>query len=209
MNNLIRLHNMVLHTSVLGPGTRTAIWLQGCKKRCKGCMSPDSRPLDGGRLIPIARVIDEIISLNDIEGITISGGEPFLQADALCALLQEIRKTSSLGVIIYTGYTLAELHSMENEKIDSILSGLADIIIDGEYVDEMNDGGALKGSSNQTVHYITPRYLPYKEMYESKTRNTEVVASNKDFFFIGIPPKKTLEEWENTVESTEAHNAEK
>lgn len=201
MDIMIRVHNMVLHTSVLGPGLRAAIWLQGCARRCKGCMSPDSRPLNGGRQVPVATMLREVAQLKDIEGVTISGGEPFMQIDGLHSLLDGIRRSTALGVIIYTGYTVAELHAMQDQKVEDILSGLADIVIDGEYVDELNDGVALKGSSNQTVHFITSRYLPYRQIYEEKTRNTEVVASTKDLFLIGIPAKQTLDEWEKVVQN--------
>ena len=195
MEQTIRLHNMVLHTKVLGPGNRAAIWLQGCKKHCKGCMAPDSRPLDGGKIVPISAIIAELSKLTDIEGVTVSGGEPFLQAEALCGLLVAIRKQFNLGVIIYSGYTLAELRALNDQWIDNILDSYADILIDGEYIDELNDGAALKGSSNQKVNFLTSRYLPYAELYKSNVRNTEVMATSKDLFFVGIPAKETLQQW--------------
>ena len=199
MEQTLQLHNMVLHTKVLGPGNRAAIWLQGCKKRCKGCMSPASRPLDGGLPVSVSAIVKELSGLADIEGVTISGGEPFLQAEALCSLLQIIHDELHLGIIIYTGYTLDELHGMQNPWIERILSSFADLVIDGEYVDELNDGGALRGSSNQGIHFMSSRYISHAELYGGKSRNTEVVASNKDFFFIGIPAKETLSEWKKMV----------
>lgn len=199
MDTQIRLHNMVLHTKVLGPNTRAAIWLQGCERRCEGCMSPASRPLEGGKLVPVSAIIEELSKLNDIEGVTISGGEPFLQPVPLLLLLRRIKDELGLGVIIYTGYTLSELQSLQNTSINEILTGYVDILIDGEYVDELNDGMALKGSSNQNVHFLTARYLSYAQIYKTTSRSAEVIASNQDLFFVGIPPKKTLEEWKDTV----------
>lgn len=191
----VRLHNLLRHTKVLGPGIRAAIWFQGCRRSCKGCMSPDTRSMNAGVVMPTKRLYDEIMKINDIEGITISGGEPFLQVDALYELLCALRQTSKLGVIIYTGYTMEELRRCENDKIDRILSGLADLVIDGEYVDELNNGGSLVGSSNQQLNFITDRYLNDKELYEGNIRNVEILATKDTFFFTGIPERSMLETW--------------
>lgn len=199
----IRLHDMRMHTNVLGPGIRTAIWFQGCNRRCKGCMSSSSRPLDGGTLVDLDKVLSAIKNTTDIEGITISGGEPFLQIDALFALLKSLRSDTELGIIIYTGYTMAELSALNNPMVDEIIRSLADIIIDGEYIDELNDGGSLKGSSNQTVNYLTDRYVPYKALYEGTSRNAEVFVSGEEAFFVGVPDRDTLSKWKHLSDSTQ------
>lgn len=191
----VRIHNMILHTNVLGPEVRTAIWFQGCNKNCKGCMSQSTKDVSGGKLVDIEDLCESFIALDDIEGITISGGEVFLQIDALYELLKIVRSKSNLGIIIYTGFYIKELEAMGNPKVDEILNGLADIIIDGPYIEELNDGKSLKGSSNQTVNFITDRYLKYSDMYNSDNRNAELYVNEKDLFFVGIPDKKTLESW--------------
>ena len=98
MNPAVRLHNIVMHTKALGPQNRMAIWFQGCTRHCKGCMSPQSRPVNGGRVIPVQDLIHTICSADDIEGITISGGEPFLQTDALYLLLHLMHHFLQTGV---------------------------------------------------------------------------------------------------------------
>ena len=190
-----RIHNIVSHTNVLGPGTRAAIWFQGCNKNCMGCMSQTTRDISGGKIYDVDKICSDIVSLTDIEGITLSGGEVFLQIDALYDLLKRIRSTSDLGVIIYTGFYLQELREMNNPKVNEIIDGLADIIIDGPYIDDLNDGVSLKGSSNQNVHFITDRYIMHKDMYEKKQRNAEVYVNGNELFFVGIPEKKTLDSW--------------
>ena len=187
-----RIHNMILHTNVLGPEVRTAIWFQGCNKNCKGCMSQSTKDVSGGKLVDIEDLCESFIVLDDIEGITISGGEVFLQIDALYELLKIVRSKSNLGIIIYTGFYIKELEAMDNPKVDEILDGLADMIIDGPYVEELNDGKSLRGSSNQTVNYITDRYKKYNDMYESDKRNTELYVRENELFFVGVPDKKTL-----------------
>lgn len=203
MSATVRLHNIIMHTTALGPETRMAIWFQGCERHCKGCMSPKSRPLNGGRLIRVQDLIDTICSADDIEGITISGGEPFLQIEALYMLLSALKKQTELGVIIYTGFTCKELREQDNPMVNEILTGLADIIIDGEYIDELNDGGSLKGSSNQTVVFVTERYLPYKSMYEVKKRDVQVVISGDEALLVGVPDKDMLGTWQKTANELE------
>lgn len=197
---------MVRHTNVLGPGNRCAIWFQGCSRKCTGCMSPSTQKLAGGTLIPIDRLITEVLSIDGIEGITISGGEPFLQIEALYELLSTLKMQSSLSVIIYTGFTIEELHSMNNSKVESILAKFTDVLIDGEYIEELNDGVALRGSSNQKVYFLTDRYIDFKLLYESTYRNTEVVVSKNEIFFIGIPKKQTLNDWLDVTSKLSSDN---
>lgn len=200
MTDTIRLHNLAYRTKVLGPGERFAIWLQGCKRRCKGCMSESSRPLDGGRAASISGLCRVILRQEGLEGITVSGGEPFLQPEALCALLERIRSESSLGVIVYTGYTLEQLREMHDPWVDKMLDGYIDLLIDGEYVESLNDGKSLRGSSNQQVLFLTDRYLPEQKLYEGTTRNAEVQMTENQVFFIGIPGKETWEQWQSAIE---------
>lgn len=203
MVDTFRIHNVAYRTKVLGPGERTAIWFQGCNRRCKGCMSESSRPLNGGKLASISKLCDVIFSQTGIEGVTISGGEPFLQPEALYSLLERIRNNSSLGVIVYTGFTLEQLKDLGDSWVDKILNGYVDLLIDGEYVDELNDGKSLKGSSNQRVLFLTDRYLPYKELYEGTTRNAEVRLSGNDVFFVGIPSKDTWHQWSTAIDEVD------
>lgn len=200
MIETVKIHNMVLHSKVLGPGNRSVIWFQGCQRRCKGCMSESTRPIDGGKEVPVDLVLEEVKKLNDIEGITISGGEPFLQINALYSILKNLRETTKLGVIIYTGYTMEQLHTMQDIKVDSILTGYADLIIDGEYIDELNDGKSLKGSSNQKLNFITERYKKFLPIYEEKKRNIEIYATSRDLFIVGVPEKGKLEELRKSSE---------
>ena len=196
----VKLHNIVMKTTALGPGIRIAIWFQGCKRNCKGCMSPKSRPINGGKECSIEKLMKAVCSSTDIEGVTISGGEPFLQVQALYELLVALRQKTDLGVIIYTGYTLEELSRMNNYMVNQIISSLVDVIIDGEYIDELNDGKSLKGSSNQKVHFITDRYIAYKDLFDGDNRDVQVFVSENEAFFVGIPDKDTLDTWKRVVD---------
>lgn len=203
MTDILRLHNVVYHTRVLGPGVRAAVWFQGCRRRCRGCMSESSRPMEGGKLVSISKLCAAILDQKGIEGVTVSGGEPFLQPEALFALLSRLRRASDLGVIVYTGFTLEQLRVMEDPWVPKVLDGLVDLLIDGEYVEELNDGKSLKGSSNQRLHFLTDRYLPCRELYEGTERNAEVILKENELFFVGIPNKDTLAQWRSAVREIE------
>ena len=178
-------------TDVLGPGQRYALWVQGCKKRCPHCIFPAGQPLDsGGELIAVETIFYEIKNVPDLTGITISGGEPFLQADALAKLIKILRDDTNLDVMIFTGYTLSELKNRHDSATDFLLVN-TDILIDGEYREELNTNSIYRGSDNQVIHFLTPKYLPFKNLIEkTKNRSVEFVCrQDNELFIIGIPPK--------------------
>lgn len=174
-------------TEALGPFKRYALWVQGCNKRCKGCISPDAQPLEGGTEIEVVDLVTEILSIPEIEGITVSGGEPFLQQDALCTLIDQIRLIRDLGVILYTGIQYSEIK-------ETPLAQRCDLIIDGEYVESLNDNGFLRGSSNQCAICVTDRYEQYvQQHFGVPGRKVEFIINKDRINMIGIPSKYLLE----------------
>lgn len=99
--------------------------------------------------------------------------------------------------IIYTGYTIEALAKMNDDRITKIITGLADLIIDGEYIEELNDGRSMIGSSNQNLCYITERYKKDLFLYEEHKRKIETYITGNDVFTIGIPEKGILQNWNN------------
>jgi len=186
----LKVYNLIESTKVLGPFSRFGLWTQGCPFRCKNCMTPDSIDRDGGIEIDIKELGKYILSF-DNEGITISGGEPFIQSEALYELLRFIKYYRDMGVIVYSGYQYEDL------KGDRLLE-LIDILIDGPYVDELNDGIALRGSSNQRVIFLTDRYKNFKDMYNQKKREIEIIA-DINLQIIGIPSKKILKRFRDGI----------
>lgn len=173
-------------SEALGPYKRYILWVQGCERHCRGCIAKDSWNLNGGTTEDIDDIVNDILSVPEIEGITISGGEPFLQADALCELIREVKTKRDLGVIVYTGFFYDEIK-------DNPLTKLCDLIIDGEYVDELNDNLSLRGSSNQNIIPITDRYTKVIEKYYgTQGRKTEMYFDNSGIKLIGIPTKENL-----------------
>lgn len=183
-------------TRVLGPGLRYVLWLQGCQKRCPGCIFPEGQPLDkNGVYISVDELLCEIKSIAGIRGVTISGGEPFLQAEELCKLVQGIKRETDLDIMIYSGYTLAEIKNL-NISARTILMNI-DLLIDGEYIEKQNNNSAYRGSDNQVIYALSSKYRPYLErMKNAKNRSIEFVCRDDgDLFMIGIPAKGFREDF--------------
>ncbi len=188
---LLRVHQIGRRIHVLGPGTRFCIWTQGCNQRCPGCLAPEAQPLDGGYTVPTDELAKHMIEDDRLQGITISGGEPFLQAEALSALLGSVHQTRDLGVIVYTGYLLEDLQANVYPGSKELLSHV-DLLIDGPYVEALNDDGALRGSSNQRVIPLTDRYASVLSQYgKPGQRQTELMVTDEQFFMAGVPSRAT------------------
>lgn len=148
----LRVNGIVEESIVDGPGLRFVIFTQGCLHGCKGCHNPDTHSLEGGYLVDIQTLMQQFTENPLLAGITLSGGEPFLQAEALSALAAEVRALGK-NVLVYTGYVYEELlrKRAADSHIDRLLE-LTDILIDGPYVEELrNLDLSYRGSSNQRI----------------------------------------------------------
>lgn len=188
MYSKIRIYDICRGGSrALGPGLRYIIWTQGCLFHCANCLSPQSRPLDQGYLMEVDSIADDIISNQKIEGITISGGEPMIQAEPLCQLLDKVRdKRPELTIISFTGFRKENLTAPAQIQLLNTI----DLLIDGEYVDELNDGMGLRGSSNQRLHFMSNRLLPFKEELEHGKRVIEFHIQQDKTVAYGIPKRR-------------------
>jgi anaerobic ribonucleoside-triphosphate reductase activating protein len=185
-DSLLNVAAYFIGTRALGPGLRSALWLQGCPFRCEGCYSPDWIP-DTPAHRYSARDLAKILSANEtIEGITISGGEPFLQYVGLGSLVKSVRHDyPQLSIIIYTGYRRQVL-----EKISYIGENVfpyIDILIDGNYIQRLNDGKGLRGSSNQNIHHFSIKYKDFD--FETQQRKNEIHLQDNHIQLIGIPDR--------------------
>jgi anaerobic ribonucleoside-triphosphate reductase activating protein len=117
----------------------------------------------------IEELIATIALNHPIEGFTITGGEPFWQPEALWELLTVIRKYTE-DILVYSGYTFDELLRLNSTEINNCLKNIA-VLIDGVYIDELNDGSVLRGSSNQMIRILNERYSSLYEQYLSKAAN--------------------------------------
>ncbi len=136
------------------------------------------------------------LKVADVEGITISGGEPFLQPEELAVMLDGIKEERDYGVIIYTGFLREELEKNSNVGVQRLLQH-TDILIDGHYMQELDDGKPYRGSSNQKMHLLTDRYKSIFENYYKGTdkRNIEIDVAKDNVYMVGVPSKSGVEVW--------------
>lgn len=185
-------------TRALGPGKRFAIWAQGCPRSCFKCASPELQPTGEGKSVDVETFADMIVQTPEINGITISGGEPMMQADALEALLDAVsRERPELTVILFTGFRIEDLQSQRHRA----LLRHVDVLIDGEYVDSLNDDIGLRGSSNQRILFLTPRLLEYREQIERGRRKREMHMLNElELLTIGIADRVVINQKKQSLD---------
>ena len=157
---------------VLGPGDRIGIWLCGCNRACPGCSNPElwsPRPEYEVSIENLCHLIDQVLSNHPVDGITITGGEPFQQADDLWKLISQLSNQVP-DILVYSGYRLQELYDLNNPVVNSVLNNVA-TLVDGAYIQELNDNSPLRGSSNQQIHILKDEYRDTYAHYLKTTEN--------------------------------------
>lgn len=183
--------------TTLGPGRRIGLWVQGCSLRCKGCMSVELFERRKASYCSIAWLTERIISYaQDHAGLTISGGEPFEQAESLKELLENIHKYTSLDIMVYSGYTKEELLKGSQAMID--LLNKVDILIDGRFEIDLSPSKPWCGSDNQTIYLLSKRVQKYRPMISPNQYippfSLQVEIADDDYVrIIGIPRRGELE----------------
>lgn len=148
--DILKIAGIVEESIVDGPGIRFVIFTQGCPHNCKGCHNPQTHDFNGGKYIKIDEITEMIKSNPLLKGITLSGGEPFMQAKQLSILIDKI-KDSNLDIITYTGFKYEDLINNSNDE-NSFMELLirTDILIDGKFEEDKKDDSLMfRGSSNQ------------------------------------------------------------
>lgn len=164
----------IYHNSVVdGPGRRSVVQLAGCLLRCAGCYVPETHDVKGGVLMTIGEVVELLLDSQGAprDGVTVLGGEPFLQPEGLATLLG-VLKEHPLHITVYTGHTLEALLAREEKAVSEALA-LTDLLIDGPFVSSLARGaGEWRGSTNQR---IIPN--PLKVQNEQSHRTGQAVLS--------------------------------
>lgn len=169
----------------LGYGKRLGVWAQGCRKNCGGCISPELRTFSAGSMMAPEQILERITPDGEVDGLTISGGEPFEQPEGVLELIRMFRGRYTGDILIFTGYTLEELRGKKSAVIEAILSDIA-VLVDGRYVEDQNSKKGLRGSDNQRIHVFQ-----YQDRYreaESLERRLQCVRLKNRLWMIGIPP---------------------
>lgn len=148
----IRLYGLAAESIVDGKGYRAVIFTQGCPHRCEGCHNPESHDPNGGTVWTINDVAERFLHNPLLEGITLSGGEPFAQP-AACAELARRAHARGLTVWTYSGYTLEQLFQLAKSSADiHALLSETDVLIDGPFLlAERSLSLRYRGSKNQRL----------------------------------------------------------
>ncbi len=189
--------------TVLGPGRRIGLWVQGCSIGCKGCVSMDTWPTDTSR----AMAIDDLlawcrkVAAAGLDGITISGGEPFDQAHSLGLLLRALhqwraRRSLAFDILCYSGYPLKTLRQQHPDVL-----ALLDAIIPEPFIDALEPTGVWRGSANQALVPLTPRghtaYAAYATAPLDETdKRMQLAVEGGKIWMIGIPARGDMEKVE-------------
>ena len=152
MEEILRISGTVKDSVVDGPGHRFVIFTQGCHMNCEGCNRPENLDPTKGKSVSIDTLFSEIEEVKDnIDGVTFSGGEPFLQAEALASLGRMIKDKLNLEIITYTGYSIELIsNEIQSNNLDWMrLLTVTDFIVDGKY--EKDKPFDKFGSDNQRM----------------------------------------------------------
>ena len=145
----LRILDFIDGTVVDGPGFRLSIYCAGCNHRCKGCHNPQSWAFDGGREMDVEEVL--AVVKDSPWNVTLSGGDPFYQAEGFALLSRRIKEETGKTIWCYTGYTLEAL-LQENDPAKMEFLSLVDALVDGPFVEELKDPDLqFRGSSNQRI----------------------------------------------------------
>lgn len=156
----IRIAGITEESIVDGPGLRLVIFTQGCPHRCPGCHNEDTHDVNGGYTIAVEDLFNHIKQLAArnklLQGVTFSGGEPFLQPRPLAHLAKRL-KAQGLDIVTYSGFTFEQLTAMavKRKSIGQLLK-YTNLLVDGLYRETERDLGlAFRGSRNQRLIDIT------------------------------------------------------
>ena len=187
----VRISRLHFPVTTLGPGHRVGLWFQGCSIRCPGCVSLDTWA-DDGPLTETAEVLDALRRhLSRCDGLTVSGGEPFDQPDALSAVLGGWRAMGGGDVLVFTGRELEDVEPWLETH-----SGLVDALMTGPFRSDLPATRLMRGSDNQQLHVFGEaggRFAAYDRPSSPSDRRLDVAFEpDGTAWFAGIPARGDL-----------------
>lgn len=185
----VRINKAHFPVTVLGYGRRIGVWFQGCPIRCNGCVSQDTWEDDPEKEMPLSMLLQWCfeVSGGNLDGITITGGEPFHQPEALEAFLKGVRTweetlASRLDILCYSGFELDHLEHHFPHLLD-----LVDTVVAGPFIDDLSGTHVLYGSNNQRLRIITELGCQRYGIEKGHPRRFQVSSDQHGLWFVGIP----------------------
>ena len=165
-----------------GPGVRAVVWVQGCGRGCPGCCNPQFQDRAGGEQVTVSDLLQRIAAAGAIDGITLSGGEPFDQPEPLAELCRRAH-VLDLTAVCFSGYTLQELRDGADAAQLALLAQV-DLLVAGPFLSDQPSSEPLLASANQRLHFLTDR-IPRESLRgvpraEVIIRDGEVIVSGFD-----------------------------
>jgi len=204
--------DLIYHpVTALGPGTRIGIWFRGCTIRCEGCIASHAWEFSPEKKTNVKKVIDRVRHIisdpsgsvetdarcstngHGSEGVTISGGEPFDQPEALYEIIKGIRELGINDILVYSGYSLGSLKKRHHKVLKII-----DVLIDGAFVSGLESNLPISGSGNQKMTMLS-RNVKTKAKYEyllkgiDLKRELQIIDADGKLYMIGVPRQRDLE----------------
>lgn len=177
------IHSFLPASKVNGPGDRCVVWVQGCSLACAGCFNPETHSFTAGQETSVDELFRRVKAIENIEGITVSGGEPLQQSEAVVRLLERIRKETALTSLVFTGFRFDEASKL---PIFERLRSCVDVLICGRFQEDKRLAEGLIGSSNKTVHFFSDRYS--MEDLDDVPDCEVFISADGEVVFSGIDP---------------------
>lgn len=190
----MRVARVLYPVESLGPGKRIALWLQGCERKCPKCANPelwDMRKCADVPLDILVAMISSAIETYNLDGITITGGEPLLQAAELADMLDQIDELCD-DVLLFTGYRYDEIC---RDEVFRILLPRISVLVDGPYIWELNRGETLRGSTNQNVLILDSKQeWRYREYMRRSRHQIDDFDGSAGIISVGIHPQGVVDD---------------
>jgi anaerobic ribonucleoside-triphosphate reductase activating protein len=179
--------------TVLGPGRRVGIWFQGCTIGCSGCMSKDTWDSNAGEQIDVKFLCDLVVAAakdENLDGITISGGEPFQQPEALLELCVELKRAlPTADILVYSGLSMGILRRKHLAVLKVI-----DAVIAEPFVASRPTELPWQGSSNQRLELLSTRGKErYSNSASEHNARLQVSVDEEGVWVAGIPRRGDLD----------------
>ncbi len=177
----LRMNHITENSHIYGFEPTFTIWTQGCSIRCKNCWNKFTWDPKKGYDIEVDDLIEKFLESGN-NCITILGGEPLDQEEAVLELITKIKKLEK-GVILYTGREKYQI----SEKAMEVISKTVDILISGPYVDELRTTShQMIGSTNQKIENLTDRY-DLKDLYNGTVVEIDFNEDTAAIDIMGYP----------------------
>lgn len=179
--------NLLRSCATLGPGQRVALWVARCSRGCPGCVAEPIIGSNAGQPIDVERLADRILGWPEANALTLTGGEPFEQADAVLHLCRLLRARRDFSLMAFTGFSRVAIEHAVGSAQAQLLSML-DILVDGPFIRTRTGDFLWRGSDNQTIHLLTDRHSNLSAKLHGPSVGIEFhLTQDGRIFWAGIP----------------------